>query len=153
MSLVTEFVARYSDARVRALTLADNQTGSAYDSTKLAQAATDAAEEFEDICGVELVDTNTKHITVGVLLMEALLLEWGTGQSAEAKAVREKAQKRAEQVAKVTGRNRVLPDTDSALEPSTPLSERPAFDRRHTDAFRLRPPLGQSTSEDEYASA
>lgn len=142
-ALTTEFLARYSDARVRALTLPDNQVASSYDATKLAQAATDATEEFETLCGVTLDTSDVNHVRVAVLLMEALLLEWGSGGAAMGKEVRARAEAVADRVAKVTGRNRIMPDSNSGLTVTRDRSgQRPAFDPRYTEAVRLNPPGG-----------
>lgn len=141
-ALVTEFAARYSATRIRALTLADNQDSSTYDSTKLAQAATDATDEFQTLCGITLDTAVTGHVRVACLLMEALLLEWGAGVEAAAK-VRERANAAAEAFSKVSGRNRIMPTSNSGLSVTADRSgERPAFDRVHTDPVTLNPPNG-----------
>ncbi len=139
-ALTTEFLARYSDARVRALTLADNQPGTSYDAAKLSQAATDATQDFQTLCGVVLDTDNVNHVRTAVLLMEAILLEW-TVSSSEAAKVRERAEKVATAVAKVTGRDRIVPTSDSNLTVTEERSgQRPAFDPAYMGQYTLNPP-------------
>lgn len=136
MSTLTDaFEARYSAKRVRDLTLPDNQDSDTADATKLAQAATDAADEFETLCGRTFDATQTSHLRIAVLLMEALLVEWGAGTTSEAKAIRERAKTQSEAVRDVTGRNRILPGVGT-----TPRAADEPFKDEAMARWRIRGP-------------
>lgn len=141
-TLTTAFAARYSAARVRNLCNPDNQAGT--DATaKLAIAETDATQEFQTMCGVAIDTTDANHVRVAVLLMEYLLVRWGAGRTPEATALWEDAEKMAQRVSKVTGRDRILPDTNSGLTVTGDAAgERPAFDPLYLGPIILNPPNG-----------
>lgn len=143
MSLVTEFQARYSAARIVELTRADNADASTASSTMLTTAATDAEADFVDLVGLDLDLTEPRHVRVAVLLMEAILVEYGAGLTPEAEALRKKAEARALALRKTTSRDRAAPTTSSPLDPTEERSgSRPAFDRSHFDQMVPNPPLG-----------
>lgn len=141
-TLTSEFIARYSTQRVKELTNPDAQGETSYNATRLAKAATDAELEFETVVGVDLDTDNGNHVRVACMVMETVLLEWGAGRTSEAKDARTRSDAALASIAKVLGRNRILPKSSSTLTPSSDGSGivRPAFDPRRLESIQLNPP-------------
>jgi len=147
VSLASAFIARYSEQRVLNLTQADAAGETAYSSTKLATACTDAEGEFVTLVGVDFDDTDNRHLRVAVQLVEAILLEYGAASQEEADRARTRAEKAAVALRKTTSRSRMLPETDSPFTPTTtPSGTRPRVDREDFGTSIPNPPTGTSGS-------
>ncbi len=151
MSLSTEVSARYSVARLTALTRQDDQTTASVDSTVLGLACDDVEAEIEVRCGVEYDDADARHVAYGVRGVIALLSYRAGTQGSQAGWDAWLESLRS--LGRVTGQDRIFAETDSPLEPtpddegrSTPV--RPYFDRRRTQGVTLDPPHSGESGED-----
>jgi hypothetical protein len=150
MALSDEVIARYSAQRIIEWTNPDATSALSADATRLARACTDAQAEFEIRCGVAFDVTDARHVAVAVRGVRAYLLSYTdspSGKDAMSAYHRELAD-----VAKVTGRDRILPTTNSNLEPSpvprTPgTTARPGFDDSVFDAVTPQPPSGGRSAD------
>lgn len=147
MALSDEVIARFSTQRLKNLTNPDAPSATSYDATRLATACTDAAADFEIYAGTVFDVTDARHVPVAIRGVVAYLHTYtDNGAAADAlKAFRFELKA----LAKVTGRDRILPYTDSALEPSPNPREgttraRPAFDDSVFDPIVVQPPTGGS---------
>lgn len=143
MALSDEVIARFSATRVAAWTNPDNSAATTPDTTRLALACADAAAELEVVCGVEYDGTDSRHVQAAVWGVRAYLL-LHMDQQAGPKAL-EDYRSRLKSLAKVTGRDRVLPGTNSNLQPTAvprnPGSiARPDFDDSVFDGGLVTPP-------------
>lgn len=146
MTILSDYQARYS-TEVRT-SLSNPQTSSATtpNGTNETNAAADAQADFEAICGVVYASSNATHVAAGVPLVVAKLQTY-TLQADE--AYYEKALARCEKYyARVLGRNRVDPTTDSNLTPSTDRSgDKPWGDRSQFGRFIGNSPGTNSTTD------
>lgn len=128
MSLVTNTQSRYSSQILINASNPQSSGATSVDSTRLSLAATDVSAVFEVLCGVEYDDSNALHVLYGVegVLVRLLLM---TGQTTIEAWDKWKSSLKDE-LALVTGRDRIPPTTDSLLSPTedTP-NTLPATDR------------------------
>ncbi len=110
-TLKAEFLIRYSDARVRQLTNPDKVAPTAVDDDRLDAAVADAIGDFSTLVQVEYIETDAQHIRIGVLLVEAILMEYGTATGSAAEGIRKKASEEASRLKLVTGRGRASVQT------------------------------------------
>jgi len=135
MALVDEVIARWSTQRLRELTTPDDNTATSYNATRLANAATDAKNEFYRRTGVTYDETNSSHHTVGIYGVKAYLLSYSqpTGSEVVRQAIQEWREAIQAWARTEGGANQVVqPMTNSYLQPSTEGVTRPArpdFDR------------------------
>lgn len=122
MSLRTVVEARVSAQRLIELTNPNLAPASALDSTRLDAACADAAAEFEVYCGATFDDADARHISPAVDLVILTLQERGAAHVDGLSAQREKIIKRIKDVAKVTGRNRIMPESAAATHETFPDS-------------------------------
>jgi hypothetical protein len=142
MALADEFKSRFSLERQIALTNPDLQTATTVDATRLTLACTDVQADFEIYAGTVYDGTDARHVSVAVEGVMLKLMSRMAGTDPD--EMREQWLKRLNSFALVTGRNRIVPATDSIL---TPTSEqrgteevRPDADRGYFDQFIPGPP-------------
>lgn len=137
MGLADEFKNRVSLTRQVTLTNPDKPEATIVDSARLALAVLDVQADFEIYCGVVYSDTEARHVSVGVEGVEFKLMMRMIG--ADPDAIRKAWIDRLQALARVTGRNRIVPTTDSVLTPSSEQKGtdpvRPDFDRERFDQF------------------
>ena len=118
MTLVTNFQARYSNARALQLTNPDEANATLPDAARLQAAADDIQfGEFEQICGVAYDDTNPRHVAVAVLGVEWRLLKYqGLSAGSAVTAAFTTFNEAAERFAIAGGgRDRITPKSSSVL--------------------------------------
>lgn len=148
MTLTDEVQNRLSAQRLRNLTNPDAPNSSAIDTTRLNNAILDVQADFEIYAGVIFDLNDARHVAVAVDGVEAILIE-RAGLATEARETRRKAwEERLIALGKVTARDRILPKSNSDLEPTdeadpTGRPVRPAFDKRKMDGYKLNN-LGRS---------
>lgn len=130
MTLAARVTSRYPSQLLVNLTNPNNTAaGTTIDTTKLGLATTDIEADFQIHAGIEYDDDDALHVTVATEGVIARLMEW-TGH-AGAEQQKDRYMSRLSDLAKVTGRDRILPSSDSPLVPSEPTSVfpiRPEFD-------------------------
>jgi hypothetical protein len=126
MSLLTDWQARASsEARIN-LSNPQNSGATTVDTTREGLAATDAEADFAAACGVAYSSSVATHVSAGILfVMERLRLY--TGQT-DIKRFTEWMKFARETYAVVLGRNRLVPTSDSTLQPTTAPSNAAPFD-------------------------
>jgi len=136
MALAAEVQSRYPSALLIQLTNPMNTAASSVNMTTLGLAATDVEADFQITAGVAYDGADARHVSVGIEGVIAKLLE-RTGHS-DASAWRARYDSRLRDLAKVTGRDRILPTSDGILQPTEPQAGtivRPAFDDDVFDGF------------------
>ncbi len=137
MALTDEFEDRYSAQKVIELTNPDNPGGTSKNATRLANAAEDVQADFRIYCGVTFDLTDARHVAVAVEGVEIKLLRRIMTSGTKLRELEEDYRRRLRALAKVTGRDRVMPTTKSVLTPSDEQTGtetvRPDFDRDHFD--------------------
>lgn len=148
MSLSADVIARLSAQRLANLTNPDSQSSTTYDATRLGLAVTDAEADFEIYAGVVYDSANALHVPVGVRGVIAYLHVYndnGAGASAL-----KKFHEDLDALARVTSRDRILPTTNSPLQP-TPEDlngpAHPSFDIPVFGKVTLNPPSGTTTPD------
>lgn len=130
MTLSAEVQTRYPTQFLVNLTNPMNTAATTINATTLDAAAGDVEADFRIVCGVEYDGTDARHVSVAVDGVIAKLLR-RTG-SGDAGAREKHVYARMCDLAKVTGRDRILPDTDSMLAPTDDSPDgttvKPAFD-------------------------
>jgi len=151
MALSDEVSSRYSTSRLTALTRQDDQTTGSVDTTVLGLACDDVAAEIEVRCGVAYDNADARHVAYGVRGVIALLGYRAGTQGSQ--AAWDSWVESLRSLGRVTGQDRLTPETGSPLEP-TPDDEgrtapvRPYFDRRRTQGYTLDPPHSGEAGED-----
>ena len=112
--LKTEFLARYSDARVRQLSNPDKVAPTAIDTVKLDKAVEDALADFRALVQIPYDEDETDHARVGVVLVEANLAEKGTATSSTAEGLRNTAAEKADAL-KLTAGGRGRPSVQTVV--------------------------------------
>ncbi len=142
MPLSTHVTDRYSTPYLRQVTNPQNPNATTVNTTLLGNAATDVDALFEVYSGVAYDDSNQLHIAVAVDGVISFLLE-RTGQA----AARERMEAwitAMRALSRVEGRNRIVPDSTTKMQPSADdrlsTTPRPAFDDRRFDAVLPAPP-------------
>ena len=136
MALSDKATERYS-ARLKQLTNPGVQAAAAINAAVLGYACDDVEADFETYCGVEYDNTVPRHVSVGVEGVIAKLAMRSEAAGATAIALHDRYIERLEALAKVTGRDRILPKSATQLTPTaekvgteivTPDFDRPVFD-------------------------
>jgi hypothetical protein len=145
MPLVARVQARYSNQRLTELTNAEDRNANTPSTEVLDAAASDIEAAFEVYAGVTYSDTTATHVLVAVEGVEALLIRRaGNNTLAEARWNLWLDSLRA--LSRVEGRERIMPDSNTKLEPSEDdrlsSTPRPAFDDRRFDPFLPNTPRG-----------
>lgn len=149
MALSDEVKSRYPAGRLAQLT---NPGASAEDTTTdatLDLAADDVEADFEIIAGVEYDNTDARHVSVAVEgVIAKLYMRTEAPGNQEQRHVR--YVERLEALARVTGRDRILPKTTSVLTPSDEQlgseTVRPDHDSTHYDDYIPHAPKGGDVS-------
>lgn len=133
MSLTTEVTARFSAAKLVALTNPDLPSASSNDAARLAAAVTDATAEFEARTGVAYDTLNATHNMAAVPLVVVILMERGGSSTEVAAKARDRVELLLERAANVLGRDRIRAKSTSVLTPSSEQTfpgqiVRPEFD-------------------------
>jgi hypothetical protein len=118
MSLVTEVQARYPANRLKQLTNPGDESASAVDTTFLGYSATDVEAEFEIYAGVTYDGTDARHVAVAVAGVIAKLYLRGEAPGEKAQSLHDDYLERLQALGKVTGRDRLKPQTTSQLTPT-----------------------------------
>lgn len=113
MALIDEVEARYSDQLLTNLTNPQDSPATSIGTAKLQDACDDVEADFQVYCGVEYDNADARHVSTAVQGV-IIKLRQRTGQIATAD-FEDTWISRLEALAKVTGRDRVLPVTDGAL--------------------------------------
>jgi len=113
MALAAEVTARYPSARLIQLTRPGTQTATTVDATLLGKACTDVEADFEIIAGIAYDNSDARHVSVAVWGVVSKLAQWSEAAGSTAIALADAWVERLEQLAKVTGRNRMVPKTKS----------------------------------------
>lgn len=118
MSLLTSYQGRYSLELRTNSSNPQNSGQTSPDSTREGYAAADAQADFETICGVAYDDSVAIHVTAAVPLVYYKLLVY-TGQ-ASGEWYDQQLGRLNKWYRLVLGRNRMVPNSDSTLQPTTP---------------------------------
>jgi len=144
MALAAEVTARYPGSRLIQLTNPGDQSAAAVDATVLGLAVTDVQADFEIIAGIEYDNSEARHVSVAVWGVIAKLAGWSEAAGSTGVKLHEAWIERLEQLAKVTGRDRVPVTTSSQVTPTderqTTETVRPWSDHPHFDDLVARPP-------------
>ena len=144
MSLSTEVIARYPTGRLRQLTNQGDQSATTTDTTVLGLAATDVQADFEIVAGIVYDGTEARHVSVAVEGVIAKLRVRSEAAGGGADTSHDRYIERLQGLAKVTGRDRIIPKTSSILTPTSEQLEsetvRPSFDHPNFDDVIPRPP-------------
>ena len=144
MALAAEVIARYPSSRLIQLTRQSNQSGSSINTTILGLAVDDVEADFQIIAGVEYDNSDARHVGVAVEGVIAKLARRAEAAGNTSEALHDAYLERLGQLAKVTGRDRIMPKTKS---PYTVTSERdreetprPWDDWPNYDDIQVNPP-------------
>lgn len=142
MALQDEFEARFAAGYRKRISNPETRQPTSQNDTLVAQACTDAAEEFEQLVGVEFDVSLTAHAQLAALLVELWLLRYGAAPAAVLDKKGTEIRERAERLAKSKGgRRRVTPTSSSSYRHSTPSqTPRPEFDEEQFEDFTPRAP-------------
>jgi len=149
MALSTHVTARFGTNGdfLRQLTNHDAEAAATVNTTRLGLACDAASAQFPIYAQVNYDDTNQQHVEVAVMGVIAFLRQWSTKQgsaSGEVDAYRQALK----DIARISARKRVDPQTTSVLTPSDPDTTagnvRPRFDPEQFEDVRPNPPLGDS---------
>lgn len=141
MALVDEVQDRLGDQYLVNLTNPFEPDPTTIDATRLAKAAADVTGHFKNK-GITLDVTNDQHVLVAVTGVEAVLKRYN-GQDGSLKFWKQYLDD-LDQLAKVDPRNRMLPTTDSQLDPSDEVpaghTRTPEFDEDNLASIKPQPP-------------
>lgn len=132
MALWDEVASRYSAEHLVALTNPDNRTARTVDTSRADAAVADVEGDFEVFAQESYDGTVKAHVSVGVRGVVAYLQERGGSASGVAQESLQAFRESLERMAKGRKRKRLLPKTDSPLEPTDEGERsdlRPDFDR------------------------
>lgn len=150
MALIDEVRARYSASRLRGLTNPQKGGTSAEDTARLDLAVEDTLADFEIEVGVIYLNTDRRHVAVGVMgVIENLRLRVVQGATVDDKT-HQTYLKKLKALARVTARDRILPEvTVPDGEPRASDGSRPMdFDRRRFDGLVLESPRRRDGDSD-----
>lgn len=116
MALWDEVVSRYPNDTLVSLTNPRDSGASSVDLTRANLAVTDVLADVEIYCGVEYDGTDARHVSVACQLVILKLME-RTGQYKRGE-IDEAVKERREALKKVTGNDRILPQSNSTLTPN-----------------------------------
>lgn len=143
---------RIPESRLIQLTNPGDPDATVVSGTRLQFAVDEALADFEIIGGLTYDDTDANHYPSAVQRV-IYRLQLFAGNLGEGMTNMEVMTREAIQaLARVTSRDRILPKTNSGLEPTTdadftgPL--RPPFDERVTGGFTLKPPRSRPATHD-----
>jgi len=143
MALIDEFRDRYSTQLIVSASNPQNSSATSEDTTRTARAVTDVQSEFKKR-GITYDNDVDTHVATAVPGVYARLLVM-TGQPGGDDAWKEfKDDLRF--LAETTSRDRIMPTTDSLLEPTADTQgDLPHTDRKHFEGYVPNPP-GRKTS-------
>ena len=151
MPLTTHVTDRYSTQFVKNLTNPQDPTASAVDAARLLNAANDVEADFKIRVGVAYSDTTDTHISVAVQGVIAKLMLYAGQSLSGANDAHQQYMDRLWQLAKVTGRNRILPKTTSELRTKSEkigsINPSPDFERRKFVHYVMDDPSSVSEFE------
>jgi phage gp36-like protein len=138
VSLSSNVQARYGAQLLRNLTNPQNSTATTLDTARLTAACNDVAGDFRIYCGVVYDDTDARHIGVGCECVITKLRLY-SGQ-VKVEDVQKDYIARLKDLARVTGRDRIVIETNSTLSPSQEQNyngsaPQPEFDIRDFDNY------------------
>jgi len=136
VALADKATERYA-LRLKQLTNPGVQTAAAIDTDILGYACEDVEADFEIVAGIEYDNTEARHVSVAVEGVIAKLALRSEAAGATAIALNDRYIERLEALAKVTGRDRILPVSATQLTPTAEKTGtetvRPDFDRPNFD--------------------
>jgi hypothetical protein len=118
MALADEVQARYPANRLKQLTNPGNESAAAVNTTFLGYAVTDTQADFEVYAGVVYDPTDARHVQVACEGVIAKLYLRGETPGEKAQSLHDSYIERLKAVARVTGRDRLMPQTASQLTPT-----------------------------------
>ena len=144
MALKDEVKARFSVQQLANLTNPQNSGISTIDDTRLDKAVADTQADIEIYAGVVYNNADARHVATAIIGVQEYL-RMNTGQVSAADS-HEKWQNRVRDLGRVTGRDRILPETNSTLVPSPEIGypSRPYFDTPNFFALEPDPPASQT---------
>jgi len=134
---------RYPETRLVELTNLGDESATVVDDTVLGLAATDVMAEFPIYVGVAYDNSDARHVPVAVSGVIAKLYLQGETPGSKADSMWDAFIERLRSLAKVTGRDRIVPVSSSVLTPTPerdgtetvrPDTDRPDFDDLIPDA-------------------
>lgn len=147
MALADEVTTRLPSQVLVELTNPNTPSATTADATVLAAAAADAQADFQIFAGVEYDNSDVRHVRVGVEGTVYHLHKYKLPPGHPAlNSMTQQYNENLQALARVTGRNRIMPKTTSVLVPSDEQSHsgqtvRPSFDRDRFGALEPQPPL------------
>ncbi len=136
MSLDSEVKARWSNQLLVAASNPQNSTSTAIDQARLTAAETDVESMFKVLCGVAFDETDARHVAYAVEgVYVRLLVMTGQAPNDEWKAWKTELK---EELALVTGRDRIVPSTNSRYNPTLEeANELPRADKSVFDNYYI----------------
>ena len=157
MTLATDVQARIPESRLRQLTNPGDPTATSTDATVLGLAATDISADFEVHTGVVYDGTVATHLSVAVDGVLAKLYQWTEGPGGVGDKRYEAFVERCIALGKVTGRDRIVPSTNSPLtvRPENPSGEEVYPDSERDNFRKLVPgaPLDSTFDVERWRSS
>lgn len=141
MSLRTNVEARISSQKLLELTNPENRAASSVNTSLLDTACTDVVADLAIHAGLTYDDTNALHVTVAVEGVVLKLRAYAKPAAENTDAQYQRwLERRVAALAKVTSRDRIWPETNSELEPSSEtrggIPRRPRFDEQKFDGIK-----------------
>lgn len=144
MALWDEVAARYSDQILIELTNPQAGQAASVDTTRRDNAVADAQAEFKVVAQITYDNDDANHKRVGVLGVLAYLMSRGGTAAGIAKVTLEDFRAELRRLVKAGARHRVVPKTDSQLDPTDEFENRdtvrPDADRGRWDGLLLDNP-------------
>ena len=142
MALTDEVQGRYDTQLLIGLTNPNNRAAASINATTLNYACTDVEADFEMVAGIAYANDDKRHVNVAIEGVIAKLSMRMNQAGERSKNLVDEYLGRLEQLAMVTGRNRLMPITKSKLTPSDESPDggtkiRPKFDGARF--WRLKP--------------
>lgn len=145
MTINADIKTRYGTEYLVSITNPAESTATIIDETRLNNSITDVGADFKIYAGIAIDDSVDTHVATAIEGVMIRLLE-RAGQGGDAVTVRfDRYIQRLRDLGLITGRDRIIPSTDSQLEPSAEKTGtetvRPAFDKNNFGAYRTDAPL------------
>ena len=136
MALTDKVTTRIATSRLVQLTRPEATNATTVDTTILAAAAADAEAIIEVKAGVEYDDTDARHVATAI---EGVVLHLERYAGRRDNDRWEAWMRDVESLGRVTGRDRILPETNSKMEPTEERQgTKPDFDPQTFDGLRMR---------------
>lgn len=145
MSVLSDAVeARYSAQYLTSITNPQNADNVVVSSTTIGLAADDAEQDFPIYAGVDFDEADPLHINIGVEGVIAKLVMRTAQSGPVLSEMHDRWIERLKALARIAGRDRIMPKSKSELEPSREKQDgetaRPDFDSNRWGGIRLNNP-------------